>query len=43
MKKTILIAAAMLFGLSASAQQALWGGQGVVSPEINADGTVTFR
>ena len=43
MKKTILIAAAMLFGLSASAQQALWGGQGVISPEINADGTVTFR
>ena len=43
MKKTILIAAAMLFSLSASAQQALWGGQGVVSPEINADGTVTFR
>lgn len=43
MKKTILIAAAMLFSLSASAQQALWGGQGVVSPEINSDGTVTFR
>ncbi|MDR0763073.1 MAG: esterase [Bacteroidales bacterium] len=25
------------------AQQALWGGQNIVSPEINADNTVTFR
>lgn len=33
----------MLLCLSAFAQQALWGGATVVSPEINADGTVTFR
>ena len=43
MKRFFIIAAALLTGLSASAQQALWGGSQVVSPEINADGTVTFR
>ncbi len=43
MKKITLIAAAMLLGTAAFAQQALFGGPGVVSPEINADGTVTFR
>ena len=43
MKRFFIIAAALLTGLSASAQQALWGGPQVVSPEINADGTVTFR
>ena len=43
MKRLLLITAAMLLGASAFAQQALWGGPGVVSPEINADGTVTFR
>ena len=43
MKKIMLFAAAMLLSLSAFAQQALWGGPQVVSPEINADGTVTFR
>ncbi|MCR5759834.1 MAG: esterase [Bacteroidales bacterium] len=43
MKRLLLITAALLLGASAFAQQALWGGPGVVSPEINADGTVTFR
>ena len=43
MKKITLIAATMLLGTAAFAQQALFGGPGVVSPEINADGTVTFR
>lgn len=43
MKRVLLITAALLLGASAFAQQALWGGPGVVSPEINADGTVTFR
>ena len=43
MKKTILsIFVAMMF-VSLFAQQALWGGQDIVSPEINADNTVTFR
>ena len=43
MKKSILIIVAVLTGISAYAQQALWGGPQVVSPEINPDGTVTFR
>lgn len=32
-----------LTGMSAGAQQALWGGSRVESPVINVDGTVTFR
>ena len=43
MKKLFILIASLCIGLSASAQQALWGGGQVVSPEINADGTVTFR
>ena len=43
MKKILIALAALCIGLSAQAQQALWGGPQVVSPEINADGTVTFR
>ena len=43
MKKSILIIVAVITGISAYAQQALWGGPQVVSPEINPDGTVTFR
>lgn len=43
MKHFISITAALLLGASASAQQALWGGSGTVSPEIKADNTVTFR
>ena len=43
MKKIAIALAAALIGLSASAQQALWGGPQVESPVINADGTVTFR
>ena len=35
--------AALVIGISAYAQQALWGGPQVESPVINADGTVTFR
>ncbi len=43
MKKYILLLslAAMAFG--SNAQQALWGGSQIVSPEINPDNTVTFR
>ena len=37
------LAATLLFGVSAFAQQALWGGPQVESPVINEDGTVTFR
>ena len=43
MKKLALVLTAALIGFSAQAQQALFGGPGVVSPELNADGTVTFR
>ncbi|MBQ7273629.1 MAG: esterase [Bacteroidales bacterium] len=43
MKKLFIIAAALCIGLGANAQQALFGPQGVESPVINADGTVTFR
>ena len=43
MKKLLLTAAVLLAGASASAQQALGGGQQIISPEINADNSVTFR
>ena len=43
MKKTILTAVTLLAGLSAFAQQALYGGPQTESPVINPDGTVTFR
>ena len=43
MKKIVSMAAALFLGLSAFAQQALFGGPQVESPVINPDGTVTFR
>lgn len=43
MKKIISLACAALCAGSAFAQQALWGGTQIVSPQINADNTVTFR
>jgi enterochelin esterase family protein len=44
MKKLFLSAAALfLLCLSASAQQALFGGPAIISPEITADNAVTFR
>ena len=43
MRKLVIALAALCIGLSANAQQALWGGPAVESPVINADGTVTFR
>ena len=44
MKKIATLFAAAFVGVSAFAQQALWGGPQVVSPEINQEeGTVTFR
>ena len=43
-KKYILImAAAAVFSISAPAQQALWGGTEIVSPEIHENNAVTFR
>jgi enterochelin esterase family protein len=43
MKTTLTLLVAGLLGITASAQQALWGGGEIVSPKINEDGTVTFR
>lgn len=43
MKKILMLAACAFMALAANAQQALWGRAAVVSPEINADKTVTFR
>lgn len=44
MKKSILtVVVAMLIGTTAMAQQALFNRQDLTSPEINKDGTVTFR
>ena len=43
MKKLAILAAALMAATAANAQQALWGKAAVVSPEINADKTVTFR
>ena len=43
MKKLLNIAFALLLCVSVYAQQALWVGSPLVSPEINKDNTVTFR
>ena len=43
MKKTLLSLVILACGTIAFAQQALGPGTGIVSPEINADNTVTFR
>ena len=43
MKKLFIVIAALAFGLTAQAQQALYGGPSVESPVINENGTVTFR
>ena len=40
---SIILAVLLCIGISANAQQALWGVPSVASPVINADGTVTFR
>ena len=38
-----MVAALSLSGLFASAQQALWGGDEIISPEIHENKAVTFR
>lgn len=43
MKRFFFLAASLLWGAASFAQQALGPGTGIVSPEINADNTVTFR
>lgn len=43
MKKGLLSVLILLVAIGAYAQQALWGVPQVISPEVNSDGTVTFR
>ncbi len=43
MKKLILTLAVAFAGVMTQAQQALWDGSPIVSPEIHPDNTVTFR
>lgn len=44
MKRRLLsIVACALFAMSSWAQQALFSGNEIISPEVNEDGTVTFR
>lgn len=43
MKKLIIAAAAVLLAAGAHAQQAIWGVPQIISPQLNADGTATFR
>ena len=43
MKKILLLSVMLLVGVLTYAQQALWGGAPVVSPDIHDDNTVTFR
>lgn len=43
MKHFFLLSVLMLMGSSLFAQQALWGGTPLTSPEIHDDNTVTFR
>ncbi len=43
MKRVSIFTIALLICTMTYAQEALWGGSAVVSPEIHADNTVTFR
>ena len=43
MKRLLAFCAALTITVGAFAQQALWGGSKIVSPEINDDNSVTFR
>lgn len=43
MKRLSTLTVALLLCTLSFAQQALWGGAPIVSPEINSDNTVTFR
>lgn len=43
MKKISILAVMLLISVTTFAQQALWGGSQIVSPEIHENNTVTFR
>ena len=43
MRKINLLLLSLFISLASSAQESLWGGQNITSPEIHPDNTVTFR
>ncbi|MFA6644510.1 MAG: esterase, partial [Bacteroidales bacterium] len=43
MKKVTILLVTLFMCSITFAQQALWGGEPIVSPEIHDDNTVTFR
>jgi len=43
MKKQTILALFLILSVAAFAQQALFGAQSIISPQVNADNTVTFR
>lgn len=43
MKRYLFFVSVAIIAFSGEAQQALWGGSPIISPEINHDNTVTFR
>ena len=43
MRKLNLLLSALFISLTCSAQESLWGGQNITSPEIHPNNTVTFR
>jgi len=43
MKKLSIFFVLLSVGINVFAQQALWGGTNIISPEVNSDKTVTFR
>jgi len=43
MKKQTILALFLILSVTAFAQQALFGAQDIISPQVNADNTVTFR
>ncbi|MDH6303654.1 enterochelin esterase-like enzyme [Parabacteroides sp. PF5-5] len=43
MKKISILAVVLLISVTSFAQQALWGGSQIISPEIHENNTVTFR
>ena len=43
MKKLTFLAVLLQLSVASFAQQALWGGQNIISPEINTNNAVTFR
>ncbi len=43
MKKQIILTLFLILSVTTFAQQALFGAQSIISPQVNADNTVTFR